>query len=118
MNTTVRNCLSKADKTKLDKITKACCEYYELTEKELMQTNSRSVTKVRQYACYLLHINIPTLSDRAMAEIFGKAKSTIQYGLETIEAHSRVYADTHTALQKIAEIANKESAPEQTIIIG
>ena len=108
MNTS-KTCLSIIDKNKLNRIVAACCEYYELSEEDLLTLKSRDVSNVRHYVYYIISVNL-TISNPAIAELFGKGKNTknvIRFGIEKITAHKNIYSDVQRNLRKIAELANK-----------
>jgi hypothetical protein len=86
----------------------AVCATYEISEDELMKSDSWSIAELRYY-CFWLTWKNTSLKDYAIAEAFGKVRNTVIYGLDRMESERRVYPHVNKALKTIADTANQYS---------
>jgi hypothetical protein len=87
-------------------IKQAVCKIYEITERDLLTNVSYSIAYLRFYCFWLLMRNT-YIKDYAIAEAFGKTRSTVNYGVEQVDSQKDVYQETLKQLKMIAETANK-----------
>lgn len=94
------------DKEIMEALIWATCQYFEITEDELINTSKkRNPVEVKRLCIYLIMKN-SDLKDYAVAERFGITRTPLNYGVEVIDAHKKIYRQTSDNLQKIATLAN------------
>jgi len=103
--TNKKTIIHPADRELVASIKRAACKHFEIEEDRLLNDTSQIVANIR-FLCFWLIANNSQLKDYAIAEAFGKGRSVVNYGIETIEVHKRIYRQTIDNLRKIAEIAD------------
>lgn len=96
---------SPQDREIITAVKQAICKLYEISEEELLTTDSTSFASLRFYGFWLLARNT-TIKDNAIAEVFGKVRSTVYYGIGQVNSQKVIYRDTASQLKMIADVAN------------
>ena len=94
------------DKEIMESVIKAACQYYEISEDELMnQSKKADPVAIRRMSMYLIMKNT-SLRDYVVAERFGITRTPLNDSVGIIEVHAKIYRQTSGTLQAIANIAN------------
>jgi|SRR5579871_1933134 len=94
-----------SDRELIEAVKKAACEYYEISETDLIESGAYEIANLR-YLCFWLIMENTKLKDYVIADIFNKKRSTVIYGVGLIEIHKEIYRQTLDKLKAIAELAN------------
>jgi chromosomal replication initiation ATPase DnaA len=94
------------DKEIMEAVIRATCQYFEITEDELINTSKKkNPVEVKRLCIYLIMKN-SDLKDYAVAERFGITRTPVNDGVEIIDTHKKIYRQTSDNLREIAAIAN------------
>ena len=83
----------------------AVCSIYEISEADFMTLDNHTVAYLRFY-CFWILAKKASMKETAIAEVFSKARATVQYGVEQIESQRNVYREMAGELRVIADTAN------------
>lgn len=87
-----------------EKIIKAACNHFEISEPELLSITAYNVAYMRHICFYLIKCNT-MLSKSAIGFRFNKTKSPVEHGIDIISCTKSKYVQTLGDIKKIAEKA-------------
>jgi hypothetical protein len=102
---TKQSVLNPSDRELVQAVKKAACQYFDITEERLLEDSMPTVVNIRFLCFWLIGQNTP-LKDYMIGELFGKARSSVLYGVGLIDAHKDIYRQTLDNLRGIARIAD------------
>jgi hypothetical protein len=94
-----------ADRELVSCIKKAACMHFDMEEAMLIEDKRPTVANVR-FLCFWLIAQNSQIKDYAIAELFHKKRSVVNYGIETIDVHKKIYRQTIDNLRQIALLAD------------
>lgn len=87
-----------------ERIIRSVCEYFEITEEQLINNSTYDFVEARWLYFYLTKKNT-NLSVKAIGQRVRKDRPAVRNGLDNIEVRKRIYVQTVSDLKKIAEKA-------------
>jgi hypothetical protein len=97
--------INPADRELVTFIKKATCKHFDIDERRLIEDKSVVVANIR-FLCFWLIAKNSQLKDYAIADMFHKKRSVVNYGIDTIEVHRKIYRQTIDNLRQIALLAD------------
>ena len=85
-------------------VIKAACQYYGVSEKQLL--NEHSLANARHLCFYIIKLTANNLMDYNIGHFFNRKRTAVQYGIDLIEHHHKIYRQTLGNLNSIISIAN------------
>jgi hypothetical protein len=95
--------VSAHDSELIECVIQAACVYYGVGKAELMHDTSMVKTR---HLCFFAISRSTNLKDYVIGTFFGKKRTAIKYGIDTIDVHKEIYRQTLDDLNNIIHIAN------------
>lgn len=105
MNTVVKFGISPQEKELMLAVIEGVCEYFDVSEDLLMSGENSSIVNMR-YLCFYLITKNTSLKDYVIAEVFGKTRTTVCYGIRQIDWQKNIYAQTLNNLRGVVRLVN------------
>lgn len=93
------------EKEVIEHTIRAACEYFDIPRDSLINDTTVAVANMR-YLCFFLIFKNTALKDYMIADVFGKHRKTVNYGVSTIEFQKNIYAQTARNLRGIQQLMN------------
>lgn len=98
--------ISPQDKEIMEAVIKATCDFFEVTEEEMLTiSNKPDAANIRRLAIYLI-MTSTSLKPAAVADRFKVSRFPIISAVDIIDTHRKIYKQTAYSLNSIATIAN------------
>ena len=90
----------------METVIKASCQYYNITEEEMLTiSNRQEPANIRRQAMYLISTNT-ALKPQAIADRFGVSRYPVTSAMDIIPSHKKIYIQTAYSLRDIVAIVN------------